>query len=111
MRIRTSMFLILLALLTGLQIAGAGSSTPPVFGIEWSPDGRWIAATSNQGIWFFDTDNPTTEPLHYLADDSVPTMAFDTTGTYAALFDETADEVPVIEIETGEPLYTLHPSF
>src|SRR3990172_8773295 len=111
MRIRITALIILLALLTGFQTAQAGSNTELVFGIDWSPDGRWIAATSNQGVWFFDTDNPAADPLHYRADDSVPTLAFDNAGTSAAVFDETADEVVILDVATGEPSLVLYPKF
>jgi hypothetical protein len=59
------------------QPVSAGSTTPTAYDIVWSPDGQWMAVSSSQGAWFFDLDNPDSDPLHLFPDRRVSVIAFD----------------------------------
>lgn len=97
------------ALLLTVGQAAAGDNTPLVFDIRWSPDGKWISASSTMGAWFFDTENPEAEPLHWFPESNIPTIAFDPSGKRAALFNDTEQKLVVIRVETGDVIYEVVP--
>lgn len=45
--------------------------------MAWSPDGRWLAVTSDDGAWFYDTQDLDAEPLQVLTDLHLTVVAFD----------------------------------
>lgn len=92
-------------LLTGSGIA-AQEDGPLAFEARWSPDGRWIGVGSNDGAWIFEADDLSAEPLRFFEDDSVYVVAFDPVRPYAAFAPGEGEAVHVLDLETGEEVFT-----
>lgn len=108
---KTKLMIFCVMLLMAVGHVAAGDNTPLVFDIRWSPDGKWISASSTQGAWFFDAKNPEAEPLHWFAESSIPTIAFDASGQRAAVYNDTEQKLVVIKVETGDIVYEAFPEY
>ncbi|KAB2859949.1 MAG: WD40 repeat domain-containing protein [Anaerolineae bacterium] len=93
------------------------SQSPPVhaqddigpvgFGIQWSPDGQWIAVPSNDGLWMVNAEIVERAPLQYFAGSVIPAIAFDPIRDRMAVYDETARLIRIIEPATGEIIINI----
>jgi WD40 repeat protein len=104
-KLRFFNLIVLVGLLSLSTVMQAQDSSLTAYGVAWSPDGKWLGISSNQGAWFYEAEDLGAEPLHYLPDIRVTVIAFDTTGTYAAMPgapDSSDDIVSVIDIHTGD---------
>ncbi|MBZ0280459.1 MAG: WD40 repeat domain-containing protein [Anaerolineae bacterium] len=108
---KTKLLIFCAVLLMAIGQVAAGNNAPLVFDIRWSPDGKWISASSTQGAWFFDAENPEAEPLHWFPESDIPTIAFDASGQRAALYNDSEQKLTVIKVETGEIIYEAFPEY
>lgn len=100
--------LLVVGMVLGGQIVAHAqdASTPLIFDVRWS--GQWIGASSTDGLWLFDSENPEAEPLHYLAGHSVPTLAFDPIRPRVAVFDDLNSYVRILDLESGESIEDIY---
>lgn len=82
-------------------------SGPYAFGVEWSPDGKWIAVPSNDGLWMFNAEIVERAPTQYFAGHFIPVIAFDPIRDRMAVYDEDARLIHIIEPATGEVIVDI----
>jgi WD40 repeat protein len=74
--------------------------------VRWSPDGHWIGVGSLDGGWIFDAQDSKTEPFHYFEGSDVYVVTFDPMRPYAAVAPGDDHQVRVLDIESGEEVYS-----
>lgn len=83
--------------------AHAQDAVGPVgFGIQWSPDGKWIAVPSNDGLWMFNAEIVERAPVQYFAGSVISAIAFDPIRDRMAVYDEATLSIHILEPATGE---------
>lgn len=75
---------------------------PIAYGIHWSPDGKWIAVPSSDGVWIYDTELIERAPVQYFAGSVIPAIAFDPIRDRLAVYDEATLSIHILEPATGE---------
>lgn len=98
------MFCFAVLFLTGSVLAQAGSQLT-AYEMRWSSDGHWIGVGSSDGIWIFDATGAA-EPYHYAEGSYAYVVAFDPVRPYAAFAPGDDEQVQVIDIETGDEVFT-----
>jgi WD40 repeat protein len=107
MRLRLLILLVLICIPT--LTTQAGSTGPLVFDIDWSPDARWMAVSTREGLWLYDVENRDAEPVRYFEDSHIPTAAFNNDGTRLTFFNEDVEKMLVMDVESGKLVAQMTP--
>ncbi|GIK67289.1 MAG: hypothetical protein BroJett018_50830 [Chloroflexota bacterium] len=75
---------------------------PIAYGIQWSPDGKWIAVPSSDGLWMFNAEIIERAPTQYFAGSVISAIAFDPIRDRLAVYDATVLQLYIIDTATGE---------
>ncbi|MBZ0321209.1 MAG: WD40 repeat domain-containing protein [Anaerolineae bacterium] len=75
---------------------------PVGFGIQWSPDGKWIAVPSTDGLWMSNAEIVERAPVQYFAGSVISAIAFDPIRDRLAVYDATVLQLYIIDTATGE---------
>ncbi len=106
-----SLILGLILLATRIAYHASGQDNLPIQAYEVRWTGRWISATSSDGLWLFDAENLEADPGHYFPSTRIVVVAGDPVRNRMAVYDEMAHRLLIIEPTTGDIITEIPTDF